>query len=252
MHCDADFAEDGSVIAEPGSGTSSGSAGTAGSGDGSSAGTGPTGTAGSTEFGGSSGSGTGWGSASSDITSSDDVDYGTAGGLSDEPDVGQTSSIEADSTASADADSVERTTLLLRGPVCVIMGLPAGIMVVIAVGLAFADLPGGLTGLSFLVGWIGVTGYLLRKPLASDAIGDGFYVYAGLLLVLPIVLGIGMFVRALLGFSDDTIGEAVGLTLAFEFFFVFPAVFFLLLGYGANYYAKQKIEAALDQRGGAA
>jgi hypothetical protein len=149
-----------------------------------------------------------------------------------------------------DEDAVEKTTLLLRGPVSVIVAFPAALLFL---GGAFAGFS-GLSALSyggiFLLAWVGVTGYLLTKPLASDAIGDAFYVYAAVMLLIPPTWIVGETGRLLLG-ADVAIGDRIFSAIAFEFFLLFPAVFFLLLGYGANYYARKKIEAAMGERSGA-
>ena len=147
-------------------------------------------------------------------------------------------------------DAVEKTTLLLRGPVSVIVAFPAALLFL---GGAFAGFS-GLSALSyggiFLLAWVGVTGYLLTKPLASDAIGDAFYVYAAVMLLIPPTWILGETGRLLLG-ADVAIGDRIFSAIAFEFFLLFPAGFFLLLGYGANYYARKKIEAAMGERSGA-
>lgn len=259
MHCEADFAPDGSVVSGSGDETPddfSYAGGTAGPG--------------STDSGGGDAATAAdeWTGPddSADVDDSDDFTGGESGGpdvgQSSTPEVGQSSAPEVGQSSTpevgqytgdgANSGSVEKTTLLLRVPVSVMMGLPAGIMTFIAMLMAFGSLSATWAGTAFLAGWLGVTGYLLTKPLASDAIGDAFYVYAVLLLGLPVALSGGMVVRSLLGISEESIGDAVGVGIVMELFFAFPAAFFLLVGYAANYYAKQKMEEMLDQRDRAA
>lgn len=183
------------------------------------------------------------GAGSSDGTTAAGSESDVGVESSDHPEVG----IDAgESTPTSEAD-IEKTTLLLRGPVSLIMAFPAAILFTLGAVAGSTDLPGVGYGLVFLLSWVGVSGYLLTKPLASDAIGDAFYVYAVVLLLIPPVWILGTLVEVVLG-EDVAIGETMITAVVGEFFLLFPAAFLLLLGYGANYYARQKIESALGER----
>jgi uncharacterized OB-fold protein len=163
-----------------------------------------------------------------------------------QPDVGDA----ANEDGPASEADVEETTLLLRGPVSLIMSFPAGLLFMLGTYAGFGGFPGVAYAGVFFLAWAGVTAYLLTKPLASDAIGDAFYVYAVVMLLIPPVWILGTLVEVVLG-ADVAVGDRMLTAIIGEFMLLFPAGFLLLLGYGANYYARQKIEAALGEQTGA-
>lgn len=202
MHCEVDFAPDGSVVSEETTDRPAPSA---------------------------------------DVSDADDVDF----------DGDSTDTVRTAGTATAGED-YEATTLLLRAPISLLMGLPGGLLIGFAVLGAAGHLSTVAGSSVFLLGWLGVAGYLLRKPLASDAIGDGFYVYAVVLLVIPLTWFLGDLGRLVLGGTNQTLADATIQVVVMELFFAFPAAFCLLVGYGCNYYARSRIEAALNERSAAA
>ncbi|MFB6188903.1 MAG: zinc-ribbon domain-containing protein, partial [Halapricum sp.] len=98
-----------------------------------------------------------------------------------------------------DEDGIEKTTLLLRGPIALVMAFPAALLALFGVVGAFDSLP-AVGALVVLVGsYVAVAVYFGRKPLASDAIGDGLYLYGVLFVTIPLLWMVGDLVRLALG-----------------------------------------------------
>lgn len=165
------------------------------------------------------------GEIDSDPTPTDDY-----GGVSDTPDGG------------------ERTTLLLRGPISIVMAFPAALLALFGVTGIPDTLPWWAALTVLLVSLVGVAGYLLTKPLASDAIGDGLYIYGGLFVVIPLLWMVGDLGRLVLGTGTEVLADILVVTVLMEVGFAVPAVICFLLGYLANTYARRKLESALDDR----
>lgn len=229
MHCEVDFAPDGSVIEDTpsDSGESTGQASQSTDDGGGWAGTQPA----EPDSSASTAESDPTARPSADTSSSDDYD----------PDTGR--------TGSGQTGTIEKTTLLLRGPVAILMGLPAGIMLLFTVLFITGSLSGVASMFLLLAGWVGTTGYLLRKPLASDAIGDAFYIYAGLLLVSPLLSFLGGLVVDLGGgVSSGSLAGRLFAVVFIELFLAVPAGILLLIGYACNYYARNRIEAMLNEQ----
>jgi hypothetical protein len=148
----------------------------------------------------------------------------------------------------AESDAAVQAPLWMRVFTGFFVSIPVTFVASIIV-LALVDQVSGSTGGFLLLAiWVGTFGYLVRKPLPSDIIGDAFYTLAGLLLIGP-VLGYAMIVgRAVVtaGTLADGLGNLVVQLVFIEFTLLWPAGLLATFGYAFNWWAKKKLRKAAD------
>ncbi|WP_255191913.1 hypothetical protein [Natronobeatus ordinarius] len=118
----------------------------------------------------------------------------------------------------------------------VLMGLVIGGL------LAWMSLNIGGSEVLFIVGLVGSTWYLYRKPSTWLTIGTGLYISAGLLVLTPILFYIPVMFGAGEGLegAGEFFGSLIGLVVwAFVFFLIALVIF--ALGYFVNKKGRQKV-----------
>lgn len=173
-----------------------------------------------------------------------------APGTSDTGDTGESTPAEPGgrpSGATAGSTGVENrsASLALRAPTAFVVSLPIAFALIFFVLPSIGQLSGTLAGLVWLAAWMGSIGYLVRKPLPSDIIGDAFFVYAGILLAVPFLVGASLLSSMLLqpGSTDTSLSDIVVLVVAMEFTIAFPAAFLAVIGAIGNWWAEKQLSS---------
>ena len=180
------------------------------------------------------------GAGDADVAGDDVADPNVAGGHDPDADVAESAGAEA---KRGRAETHQKASLALRAPTAFIVSLPIAFGLLLVVLPSVGQLSGSLAGLVWFVAWIGAITYLARKPLPSDIVGDAFYVYAGILLALPFVIGLTVLSTVFLdpASTESTVGDVVLMVVFMEFFFAIPAGFLAGIGLVGNWWAKRKL-----------
>jgi len=190
------------------------------------------------------------GAGEADVTG-DDADAAVGGDHEADADVtGGDHEADADVTGGAGDEAKrgrtrphQKASLALRAPTAFIVSLPIAFGLLLVVLPAVGQLSGSLAGLVWFVAWVGSIAYLGGKPLPSDIVGDAFYVYAGILLALPFVIGVTVLSSVLLNpaSTENSVGDVVLMVVFMEFFFAIPAAFLAGIGLVGNWWAERKL-----------
>lgn len=139
--------------------------------------------------------------------------------------------------------------LWMRLPIGSVSAVP--VFAVFVINLVFLPdaFPGDLAFLLGLVGFVAIPAWLIRKPLPSDIVGDACYGTALLLLALPVVSLVGGLTAFALSLGDTErpLASIVTSSVGFGIFVIFPASFFLVVGYVGNRYARSKLDGKAEQ-----
>lgn len=157
---------------------------------------------------------------------------------------GEAAGVASGGRAAAQAGD-RSASLALRGPTAFVVSLPIAFALLFIVLPSVGQLSDSLAGLVWLTAWVGSIGYLVRKPLPSDIIGDAFFVYAGILLAVPLLIGASLLSTMVLqpGSTDNTLGDVVLMVVIMEFTFAFPAAFLALIGAVGNWWAEKQLSS---------
>ena len=180
------------------------------------------------------------GAGEADVAGDDVADPDVAGDHEADANVARRTGVDAQGGG---ARTHHNASLALRAPTAFIVSLPIAFGLLLVVLPSVGQLSGSLAGLVWFVAWVGSIAYLGRKPLPSDIVGDAFYVYAGILLALPFVIGVTVLSSVLLdpASAESTVGDVVLMVVFMEFFFAIPAGFLAGIGLVGNWWAERKL-----------
>ncbi len=141
------------------------------------------------------------------------------------------------------AGGVGKASLALRAPTAFVVSLPIAFVLLFVVLPSVGQLSGSLAGTVWFAAWIGSIAYLVRKPLPSDIIGDAFFVYAGLLLAIPLLIGAALLGNLLVdpAGAEESVGDIVMVVVVMEFTFAFPAAVLAAIGAFGNWWAERRL-----------